>query len=108
MNRPPCGEYGTQAEANACAHREYQKVNAEMVAVYDRLMTELASYGGKHQQRLRRAQASWLQYRDVNCDSEASIYEEGSIRPAVYYSCLASVTRERAKRLEEFLIAARQ
>jgi uncharacterized protein YecT (DUF1311 family) len=105
---PPCGEYGTQAEANACARREYQKVEAEMVAVYDRLMTELASYEGKHQQRLRRAQASWLQYRDANCESEASIYEEGSIRPAVYYSCLASVTRERAKRLEEFLVVTRQ
>ena len=103
-----CGEYGTQAEANACARREYQKVDAEMVAAYDRLMTELASYGGKHQQRLRRAQASWLQYRDANCESEASIYEGGSIRPAVYYSCLASVTRERARRLEEFLVVTRQ
>ena len=81
---------------------------AEMVAVYDRLMTELAGYGGKHQQRLRRAQASWTQYRDANCESEASIYEGGSIRPAVYYSCLASVTRERAKRLEEFLVMTRQ
>lgn len=104
----PCGEYGTQAEANACARREFQKVDAEMVAVYDRLMTELASYGGRHQQRLRRAQASWLQYRDANCESEATIYEEGSIRPAVYYSCLASVTRERARRLEEFLVVTRQ
>ena len=103
----PCGEDGTQAEANSCARRDYQKAVAEMNAAYDRLVSELASYGGKHQQRLRRAQASWLQYRDANCESEASIYEGGSIRPAVYYSCLASVTRERAKRLEEFLTATR-
>jgi uncharacterized protein YecT (DUF1311 family) len=108
VSSSPCGEYGTQAEANACARREYQKVEAEMNAVYDRLMTELASYGGKHQQKLRRAQTSWLQYRDANCESEASIYEGGSIRPAVYYSCLASVTRERARRLEEFLAVTRQ
>jgi uncharacterized protein YecT (DUF1311 family) len=104
VSSSPCGEHGTQAEANACSRREYQKVEAEMVAVYDQLRTELASYGGKHQQRLRGAQASWLQYRDANCESEASIYEGGSIRPAVYYSCLASVTRERAKRLEEFIV----
>jgi uncharacterized protein YecT (DUF1311 family) len=104
----PCGEYGTQAEANACARREYQKADSEMNAVYDRLMTALASYGDKHQQRLRRAQALWLQYRNANCESETSIYEGGSIRPAVYYSCLASVTRERAKRLEEFIVVTRQ
>jgi uncharacterized protein YecT (DUF1311 family) len=104
----PCGEDGTQAEANACARRDYQKAEAEMNAVYNRLMTALARYRSKGQQRLRRAQASWLQYRDANCESEASIYEGGSIRPAVYYSCLASVTRERAKRLEEFLVVTRQ
>jgi hypothetical protein len=26
-------------------HREYHKVEPQMIAVYDRLMTELASYG---------------------------------------------------------------
>ena len=108
VNSPPCGEYGTQAEANACARREYQKADSEMVAVYNRLMIELASYGSKDQQRLKRAQASWFQYRDANCENEAAIYEGGSIGPAVYYSCLASVTRGRAKRLEEFLAVTRQ
>lgn len=103
-----CGEDGTQAEANACARHDYQKADAEMNAVYNRLMTELAGYGSKDQQRLRRAQAWWFQYRDANCENEAAIYEGGSIRPAVYYSCLASVTRERAKRLEEFLASTRQ
>ena len=108
VNSLPCGEDGTQAEANACARRDSQKADAEMNAVYDRLMTELAGYGSKDQQRLRRAQATWFQYRDANCESEASIYEGGSIHPAVYYSCLAVVTRERARRLEEFLAATRQ
>lgn len=108
VSSSPCGEYGTQAEANACARREYQKADAEMVALYDRLMTKLAGFGVKHQQRLRRAQALWWQYRDANCESEASIYEEGTMRPAVYYSCLASVTRERVRRLEEFQVATGQ
>jgi uncharacterized protein YecT (DUF1311 family) len=30
----PCGEGGTQAEANACARREYQKAGGEMTALY--------------------------------------------------------------------------
>lgn len=103
-----CGEYGTQAEANACARREYQRAQAEMNKLYGRLMTELASYKGNDQEKLRRAQALWLQYRAANCDSESSIYQNGSILPAVYNSCLASVTRERAQRLAEFLATTKQ
>jgi uncharacterized protein YecT (DUF1311 family) len=106
----PCGATGTQAEANACARRDYQKAGGEMTALYYELMSELAGYGGggRHQQKLRRAQASWARYRDATCESEASIYEGGSIRPAVYYSCMASVTRERVQRLKEFLAMTRQ
>jgi len=104
----PCSNHGTQAEANACARLDYQKANVEMIKSYDQLMTELVDYGGKAPQMLQRAQASWTQYREMNCESEASIYEGGSIRPAVYYSCMASVTRERSRRLAEFLAVTRQ
>jgi uncharacterized protein YecT (DUF1311 family) len=104
----PCGDTGTQAEANACARLEYRKADEEMNKLYGRLMTELADYKGDDQQKLQRAQALWLQYRDANCESEASIYQGGSIRPAVYNSCLASVTRERTRRLAEFLAATTQ
>ncbi len=107
-NEVPCGVAGTQAEANVCARREYQTADAVLKTAYDRLISLLATYRGKDQQKLRRAQTTWLRYRDATCESEASIYEGGSIRPAVYYSCLASVTRERVKRLEGFLAAAGQ
>lgn len=104
----PCGETGTQAEANACARRDHEKADAEMNKVYRLVMAELASYKGKDQQKLRSAQTMWLRYRDANCESESSIYLGGSIRPAVYSSCLASVTRERTRRLSEFLGVTRQ
>lgn len=107
-NGIPCGENATQPEANACARREYQKADAEMNKVYGRLMTELAEYNGTQQEKLRRAQLLWLQYRDANCESEASIYEGGSIRPAVHNTCLASVTQERTRRLAEFLATTKQ
>lgn len=104
----PCGVAGTQAEANDCARREYQKADAALKTVYHRSISLLATYSDKDQQKLRRAHTSWLRYRDATCESEASIYEGGSIRPAVYYSCLASVSRERVKRLEEFLAVTGQ
>lgn len=103
-----CGETQTQAEANVCTRREYQKADAELNKVYRQLMAGLAGFEGKDQQQLRRAQALWIKYRDANCESESSIYLGGSIRPAVYNSCLASVTQERTRRLVEFLAATRQ
>jgi uncharacterized protein YecT (DUF1311 family) len=104
----PCGENATQPEANACARREYQKADDKMNKVYRRLMTELAEYKGEQQEKLRRAQLLWLQYRDANCESEAAIYEGGSIWPAVYNICQASVTEERTRRLAEFLATTRR
>ena len=104
----PCGKYGTQAEANACARRDYEKAEAEMKKVYEQLVTELADDSGEVRRKLERAQSLWLQYREATCASEASIYEGGSIRPAIYNACLASVTRERAGRLRGFLQEVRQ
>lgn len=98
-----CGEFMSQAEANACSRREYEKADAEMNKVYDQLMSELSGGSGKDQQKLKQAQLLWLQYREANCESEASIYEGGTIRPAIYNLCLASMTRERAMRMKAFL-----
>jgi uncharacterized protein YecT (DUF1311 family) len=107
--KSPCeGTSGTQAEANACARDRHARAEAEMKRVYEQLMSELAGYEGTEQQKLREAQTLWLQYRDANCESEASIYEGGSIRPAVYSTCLASMTRERTRRLRAFLAVTRQ
>jgi uncharacterized protein YecT (DUF1311 family) len=104
----PCGKYGTQAEANACARRDFAKAEAEMKGVYEQLATELAGRAGEGGRKLEKAQTLWLQYREAACESEASIYEGGSIRPTIYNACLASVTRERAGRLRGFLAEARQ
>jgi uncharacterized protein YecT (DUF1311 family) len=92
----------------ACARAKYKQADAEMNRVYEQLMSELAGDDDKARQKLRQAQLLWLQYRDANCESEASIYEGGSIRPAIYSLCLASVTQERTKRMRAFLAATRQ
>lgn len=104
----PCGKYGTQAEANACARRDFEKAEAELKGVYGQLVTEFAGRGGVWRRKLEKAQSLWLQYREAACESEASIYEGGSIRPAIYNGCLAEVTRERADRLRGLLAEVRQ
>ncbi|MFN2511088.1 MAG: lysozyme inhibitor LprI family protein [Pyrinomonadaceae bacterium] len=92
--------YRDAADANACARHQYEKADVEMNRVYGQLMSELAGEDDKNQRKLRQAQMLSLKYRDSNCESEASIYEGGSIRPAIYSHCLASITQERTRRLK--------
>ncbi len=101
--KSPCIGNETQAGANACARYKYEQADAAMNRVYRQLMAELAGFDGKDQEKLKQAQMLWVQYRDANCESEASIYEGGSIRPAIYSHCLASMTQERTRRMKTFL-----
>lgn len=106
--KSPCVDNETQVGANACARHKYEQADAEMNRVYGQLISALAGENDKDQQMLREAQTLWLKYRDSNCKSEASIYEGGSIRPAVYSHCLASITQERTRRMQAFLAEAKQ
>ena len=103
IERDPCKDPISQFENNLCSRRQYETADAEMNTAYKQLMQELTGYKSNHRPKFREAQSLWLKYRDANCDSEASIYEGGTIRPTVYYSCLASVTRERTRSIKAFL-----
>lgn len=99
----PCKDPMSQVEMNFCSRRDYEKADAQMDLAYKQLVLELAGYESDHRPKFQEAQSLWLKYREANCDSEASVYDGGSIRPTVYFSCLASVTRERTKRIKAFL-----
>lgn len=101
--KDPCKDPLTQVEMNFCSKHRYEKADAELNLVYKQLMRELEGYEKDHRPSFQQTQRIWLKYRDANCDSEASIYEGGSIRPTIYYSCLASVTQERTRRIKAFL-----
>ena len=102
--RNPCKDPMSQVDMNVCSRREYEKADAEMNMVYKQLTVALAGYEINHQPKFQETQSLWLKYRAANCDGEASVYEGGTIRPTVYYSCLASITKERTKRIEAFLV----
>ena len=102
--RDPCKDPMSQVENNLCSRRQYETADAEMNMAYKQLMQELTGYKSNHRPKFQEAQSLWLKYRDANCDGEASVYEGGTIRPTVYYSCLASITRERTNRVKAFLI----
>jgi uncharacterized protein YecT (DUF1311 family) len=41
---------------------------------------------------------NWLKLRNAECNWEAGLFEGGSIRPTIYFGCLASWARERILR----------
>lgn len=106
--RDPCKNPLSQFEMNVCSRRDYEQTDAELNKVYKQLMLELADYGSNPRPKFQEAQSAWIKYRDATCDSEAALYEGGSIRPTIYNSCLASATRERTKRLKAILVEIRR
>jgi uncharacterized protein YecT (DUF1311 family) len=105
--RDPCKDPMSQFDNNLCSRRESETADAEMNMAYKRLLQELSGFKSDHRPKFREAQLLWRKYRDANCESEASVYEGGTIRPTIYYSCLASITRERANRLKAFFVEIR-
>jgi uncharacterized protein YecT (DUF1311 family) len=103
LAKDPCKDPMSQAEMNLCSRRDYEKADAQLKKVYEQLILELAGYETNHRPKFEEAQSLWLKYREASCDSEASIYEGGSIRPTIYYSCLASLTKERTSRIKAFV-----
>jgi uncharacterized protein YecT (DUF1311 family) len=84
-----------------CAGAEYQKADAELNRVYKQLMATLEDR--EYEALLKTAQQAWLKYRDAHCDFEAFANRGGTIYPVVRRSCLAAMTRARAKELREQL-----
>jgi uncharacterized protein YecT (DUF1311 family) len=99
----PCKDPMTQVQTNLCSRGDYEKADTEMNLAFKQLIQELAGFETNHSPKFEEAQSLWLKYRDANCESEADIYKGGSIRPTIYYSCLAALTRERTNRIKLFL-----
>lgn len=96
----PCEERGSQAEASACAYREYQAADAELNRIYNRLTIALDA---EDKALLKQSELAWIKYRDSNCVFESSQYKGGTMRPMIESFCLTRVTRARAAELKDQL-----
>ena len=93
-----CRDPQTQYEMNVCADRAYKAADAELNKVYNRLVSKLDEAA---RTKLKVVEVTWLKYRDANCDYEAALYEGGSIKPAIYSSCMERMTKARTAELRE-------
>ena len=96
----PCPGSGSQSELNQCAARARDKADAELNKVYRELMKDA---GTAERAKLRAAQLAWIKFRDTQCDYESVGNKGGSIYPMVVGFCLARVTNDRVKQLQEIL-----
>lgn len=93
----PCApEAQRSPQLMACAERKFKEAAAELRRARAELYEDLEP---RSRIKLRAAERLWLGYRKSNCDTEASIYEGGTIQPLIQLQCMARVTLERAGEL---------
>lgn len=85
---------------NVCAAQESRRADAQLNAVYQKLMKTLDA---NRRTKLRAAQRAWLAYRDAQCAFEASASEGGSMQPLELASCKSDVTKERIAQFQQEL-----
>jgi len=94
----PCApEAQRSPQLMACAEREFRQATAELTRARADLNADLEP---RSRVKLRKAERLWLNYRKSNCDTEASIYEGGTIQPLIELRCMTRVTRERAAEIK--------
>src|SRR5215204_2645828 len=94
----PCApEAQRSTQLMACAERKFKEATAELKRVRAKLYEDFES---RSRVQFRAAERLWLSYRKSNCDTEASIYEGGTIQPLIRLQCMTRVTLERADELK--------
>lgn len=87
-----------QAAMNACAEANYDKADDYLNQVHQGLKSNLTQAA---QVQLAEAERAWVSFRDQSCEFERSQFENGSIAPLVYYSCLEALTDQRTAELKQ-------
>jgi uncharacterized protein YecT (DUF1311 family) len=90
----------TQAEMNQEAAADFQKADAALNKVYQRIRAALDADG---QAKLKVAQRAWLAYRDAEAALEAAPNEGGSIYPMIVANVKTRLTEARVSELGQLL-----
>jgi uncharacterized protein YecT (DUF1311 family) len=94
----------SQTEMNMDAGKKYEKADAELNRVYQRIMRDYA--GDKvFIQKMKLTQRAWIAFRDAHVDLISHNSEEsmGSATPMCQSMILEELTRDRIKSLREWV-----
>jgi len=102
----PCKTQSNTVEINQCARQTLETKDRELNEMYKHLLNSLVSQAKEAQveyaevrKMLQEAQRSWVKFRDADCNAKLSLWEQGSIRGAIYLGCLIERTEQRINEL---------
>lgn len=87
----------TQSEMNALSAQRAQDADQELTALVIKLMQRLSQNDSTW---LQKAQDLWQEFRQVESEREAKLWEGGSIRPLMFNAKFEAITRERIASLQ--------
>jgi uncharacterized protein YecT (DUF1311 family) len=104
----PCDWAKTQRDMNQCSGEQYRKADTHLNNLYAKVMgllekdlaknaddPEQKPYNELAIQKLRAAEKSWIQYRDLHCDAARHQFEGGSLSPMIWTDCMTTTTKHR-------------
>ncbi len=92
-----CDEADSTAALQDCVNKHHAAAQNKLNQIYEEL---IASLEGEAVEKLRELQATWLEYRDAECEWEASRVETDGLIKIYELSCEARMTIDRAELLE--------
>ncbi len=92
----------TQAGLNQCSAAAYAKADEALNRAYKEIQQRFKQ-DSVSSELFVKAQKSWIAFRDAECSFSSSGVSGGSAYPMIYELCLEMVTKERTKRLQEYL-----
>lgn len=84
-------------DTSICMQKALEGADAALNEMYKKTMAVLEPY---EKTALRKAQRSWIVYRDLECEAEATLYNGGSGKGLIRQSCLYSTTIDRVASLD--------
>ena len=96
-NSDPCQISGSMVDTSICMQKALERADVALNEMYKKPMPVLEPY---EKTALRKAQRSWIAYRDLECEAEATLYNGGSGKGLIRQSCLYSITIDRLASLD--------
>lgn len=111
--KTPCDDTINQQDAENCAKTEFEKSDAEMKQLYQKVLTNLKEFEQKARpqdktladkykkdgENLQTAQTAWLVFRDADCIAEKESDINDSNNAATAFSCQQRLTEDRTEDL---------
>ncbi|OIP71318.1 MAG: hypothetical protein AUK43_06500 [Oscillatoriales cyanobacterium CG2_30_40_61] len=95
-----CQPDGNTLEMRKCASDQYQIADQKLNQTYQKLIGQLSP---ERKKRLIEAQRAWISFRDKTCSFESSQVLGGTAEPLLLTQCLANVTQQRVRDLQNYL-----